>query len=113
VVLAEATIERMDRDEPVFVLSKVFTIEQAKRELTTAMLLRMSLTEHTPEQVDALARVLKRAPGPCRVELQVTDAAGRRARLRFGDAYRVDPSRLALEDLEMIVGRGGVVFTGR
>jgi DNA polymerase-3 subunit alpha len=113
VVLAEATIERMDRDEPVFVLSKVFTIEQAKRELTTAMLLRMSLTEHTPEQVEALARVLKRAPGPCRVELQVTDAAGRRARLRFGDAYRVDPSRLALEDLEMIVGRGGVVFTGR
>jgi DNA polymerase-3 subunit alpha len=113
VVLAEASIERMDRDEPVFVLSKVFTIEQAKRELTTAMLLRMSLTEHTPEQVEALARVLKRAPGPCRVELQVTDGAGRRARLRLGEGFRVDPSKLALEDLEMIVGHGGVVFTGR
>ena len=113
IVLAQAKIERGEGDDPVFVLSKVFTIDQAKRELTTAMLLRMSLLEHNEEHVDALARILKRAPGPCRVELQVIDASGRRARVRLGDAFKVDPGKLALEELEMILGPGGVVFTGR
>src|SRR5579871_1310047 len=55
IVLAHASIERQDRDEPQFVLSKVFTVEQAKRELTTAMLLRMNLIDHGPDQIDVLA----------------------------------------------------------
>ena len=33
--------------------------------------------------------------------------------LKLGDDYKVDVSKLAVEELEMILGRGGVVFTGR
>jgi len=113
ICLAQAMLERGDRDEPIFVLSKVLTVEQARRELTTGMLLRMSLRNHEPEHVDALARVLRRSPGSCPVQMQITDAGGRRARLKLGEEFRVDPSRLALDELEMILGRGGVVFTGR
>ncbi len=113
IVLAQATIERRDRDEPQFILTKLYTIDQAKRELTKAMLLRMNLVEHRPDQIDVLARILKRAPGACPVQLQVTDGAGRRALVRLGDGFRVDPGKLALEELEMIVGPGGAVFTGR
>ncbi|MFL5339173.1 MAG: DNA polymerase III subunit alpha, partial [Gemmataceae bacterium] len=113
IVLAQATLERMDRDEPVFVLSKLLTIEQARRELTTGMLLKMSLRDHGPEHIEALARLLRRSPGSCKVELLVTDAAGRRAQLRVGRDLAVDPAKIALDELEMIVGRGGVVFTGK
>lgn len=113
VVLAQANIERMDRDEPVFVLSKVMTFEQARKELTTAMLLRMNLREHGPEHVEALGRILQRYPGNCRVELLVIDGAGKRAQLRLGREFQVDASKIVLDDLEMLVGRGGVVFTGK
>jgi DNA polymerase-3 subunit alpha len=113
IVLAEAVIERMDRDEPNFVLSKVYPIEQAKKELTTGLLLRMKLDSHQAEHIDALGRILRRAPGNCRVELLVVDAAGRRAHLRLGREFQVDPARIALDELEMVLGPGGVVYTGR
>jgi DNA polymerase-3 subunit alpha len=113
IVLAQATLERLDRDEPVFVLSKLLTIEQARREMTTGMLLKMSLREHEPKHIDALANILRRYPGTCRVELQVTDLAGRKAQLRIGRDFQVDPAKIALDELEMILGKGGVVFTGR
>jgi DNA polymerase-3 subunit alpha len=114
IVLAQGRLERSEyAEEPILVLTKLLTVEQAKRELTTALLLRMNLTDHRPEQVDTLGKILKRTPGPCRVQLQVTDGGGRRALLKLGDEYRVDVTRLAVEELEMILGRGGVVFTGR
>ena len=113
IVLAEATLERMDRDEPVFVLAKLRTVEQARREVTTGILLKMSLRDHEPKHIDALASILRRYPGPCRVELQVTDAAGRRAQLRLGRDFQVDPAKISMDELEMLLGRGGVVLTGR
>jgi DNA polymerase III subunit alpha len=114
IVLAQAVIDRPEHvDEPVFVLSKLLTLERARRELTTGMLLRMSLQTHGPEHVDALGRLLKRVPGPCRVELQVTDAGGRRARLKLADDLRVDPGKVAVEEMEMILGPGGIMFTGK
>src|SRR5437764_1599715 len=113
IVLVQAAVERPQHaDEPVFVLSKVLTLEQARLELTTAMLLRMRLLEHEPKHIDAVASVLRRAPGPCRVELVVVDGAGKRAQLKLGREFQVDPAKLALDELELILGRGGVVFNG-
>src|SRR5262245_27330405 len=114
IILAQAVIDRPEHvDEPVFVLSKLLTLERARRELTTGMLLRMNLQSHGAEHVDALGRLLKRVPGPCRVELQVTDAAGRRARLKLADDLRVDPGKVAIEEMEMILGPGAITFTGK
>jgi DNA polymerase-3 subunit alpha len=114
IVLAQASIDRPEHsDEPVFVLSKLLTLEQAKKELTTGMLVRMKLDQHRVDHVDALSRVLRRAPGSCRVELQVIDAAGRRARLKLGDDHRIDPAKVAVEELELILGAGGIMFTGK
>ena len=114
IVLAQASIDRPEHsDEPVFVLSKLLSLEQAKKELTTGMLVRMKLDQHRVDHVDALSRVLRRAPGSCRVELQVIDAAGRRARLKLGDDHRVDPAKVAVEELELILGAGGIMFTGK
>jgi DNA polymerase-3 subunit alpha len=111
--LVQGSLDRRQREEPSFILTKIFTIEQAKRELTTAMLLRMNLREHGTNEVDALARILKRSPGPCRVEMLVLDHAGRRAKLKLGEEFEIDPSRVSLDELEMILGRGGVIFTGK
>lgn len=113
VVIAVAKIERMNREEPIFVLTKLLTIETAQRELTTAMLIRLSLARHGPKEIDGLARVLRRAPGTCRVEIIVSDDQGRKARLKVGEAFQVNPNQLALDELEMLLGSGAVVFVGR
>ena len=63
IVLAQGKLERNEyAEEPILVLSKLLTLDQAKRELTTALLLKMTLQEHRPEQVDTLAKILKRTP---------------------------------------------------
>ena len=113
VVIAHATIDRVNRDEPIFVLSKILAIESARRELATALLVRMSLVRHSPADIDSLARILRRAPGPCRVEMLVTDAMGRRAQLKVGESFQVDPNKLPLDELEMLLGEGSVIFAGR
>jgi DNA polymerase III subunit alpha len=111
--LVQGCLDRRQREEPSFVLSKIFTLEEARRQLTTAMLLRMNLRQHGPEAIDALARILKRSPGDCRVEMLVTDHGGRRAKVKVRDEFQVNPAKVSLEELEMVLGRGGVVFTGR
>lgn len=112
-VIAQATIERLNREEPVFVLSKVWTIESARRDLATALLIRMSLHRHGPTEIDRLAQILQRAAGQCRVEMVVTDSQGRRAQLKVSDAFRIDPAKLPIEELEMLLGEESVVFVGR
>jgi DNA polymerase-3 subunit alpha len=111
--LVQGCLDRRQREEPCFVLSKIFTLEEARRQLTTAMLLRMNLRQHGPDSIDALARILKRSPGDCRVEMLVTDHGGRRAKVKVREEFQVDPAKVSLEELEMVLGRGGVVFTGR
>jgi DNA polymerase-3 subunit alpha len=113
ICIVEATMEKGYRDEPILVLSSIRSIEQARRDLTAALALRMSLRDHGPDQVNALARILKRSPGKCRVDLTVVDEHGRRAVLRLGEEFSVDPSKLALDELEMILGLGAMVFCGR
>ena len=115
VVLAQARIEREPGEDPVYVLYKVMTVEQAQKELTKGIVLKLNLNRHAPEVIDGLARTLRRAPGPCPVYLLVMDEGGRRAQFRLGEEFRVDPQTLAVDELERLLelGGGGILFTGR
>ena len=63
------------------------------------------------QKVDGIRSVLQRAKGTCQVELAVYDPAGKQARLRLGRDYWVNPNNLNLQELELLLGPGSVIFT--
>ncbi len=113
IYLFDGRLERQNRDEPSLVLQKLITIEQAKKELTKGLILKLNLAEHHHEAVVAIARVLRRVPGPCQVYLHVRDPLGNLARFKIGDDYRVNPAMLPIDELETMLGQGAVIFSGR
>src|SRR5262249_45960027 len=103
---------RSTREQPSLILTRILSIEQAQRELTRGLWLALTLGGHGVGVIDALARILRRTPGPCPVFLAVRDAAGKGIRFRLGDDFRVNPSTVAVADLETLLGRGCVKFAG-
>lgn len=73
----------------------------------------MTIGQHGPDSIDGIERILKRTPGPCTVYLVIRDAAGRSAQFRLGDDIKVHPAKVFVDELEMLLGAGAVVFTGR
>jgi DNA polymerase III subunit alpha len=107
VCFVRGTVER-NREEPGLVLTRVFSLEQARRELARELHLLVRLRQHSPVDVDALARLLARAPGPCPVVVTVKDDSGKRCVLRLGHDYRVNPATFPREELEEVLGPGSV-----
>ena len=113
IYLFEAGVEWGEREDPTIVLRRLMSLDQARKELTKGLILKMSIGRHGPDSIDGVERVLKRAPGPCTVYLVVRDGAGRSAQLRLGDEFRVHPGEVQVDELEMLLGNGSVVFTGK
>jgi DNA polymerase-3 subunit alpha len=111
VCFVKGTVER-NREEPGLILSRVLSVEQAKKELTRAMAVVLTVGLHGPAEIDQLAQVLTRTPGSCPVYLDLRDAAGKRCRLKTGEAFRVNPTNLPLGELELLLGPGRVRFFG-
>jgi DNA polymerase-3 subunit alpha len=110
VCFIRATVNKK-RDDPVLVLTRVLSIEEAQRELTRglALLLRLDMA---PEVIDALGRALRRAPGPCPVYLTLKDAAGKRAVVKLSSEYSINPATVPVGELEALLGPGAVKFSG-
>jgi DNA polymerase-3 subunit alpha len=111
ICFVRGAVERT-REEPGLILTRVLSIEQAQRELTKGLVLRMKLDVHGPHHVDALARMLQRTPGACPVFLNVVDGAGKRAFLKLSQEFCINPAALATGELEMVLGEGSVKFSG-
>jgi DNA polymerase-3 subunit alpha len=94
------------------VLTRVLSLEQAQRELTKGLWLLLSLGGNSEQDLDAIARVLRRAPGSCPVYLTVKDGTGRRASLKLGEEFRINPSTFPMGEMETILGRDRVKFAG-
>jgi DNA polymerase-3 subunit alpha len=105
-----ASVERT-REEPGLVITRILTIEQAQKERTTGLALAFRLDKHGPGHIDAVARILQRARGACPVYLYVRDAAGKTAQLKTNDEYRINPTTLARDEIESILGAGCVQFS--
>jgi DNA polymerase-3 subunit alpha len=111
VCFIKGMVER-SRDEPGLILTRVFSVEQARQELTKWLKLTLDAATHGPGAVEQVASILQRTPGPCPVYLEVRDAAGRRCRLKAGEGYRINPTTLAKAELEMVLGPGRIEFHG-
>jgi DNA polymerase-3 subunit alpha len=111
VCVVKASVERT-REEPGLVLTRILSLEQARQQLTSGLKLTLRLDTHGPGEVDQVARILQRTPGPCPVYLEIRDAVGKRCRLKTGEDFRIDPNSLLTSELEMILGAGRVQFFG-
>ena len=92
---------------------KVLTIDEARREFTKSMLIKLPYgdDEGCLRKIDALGLVLKRYRGACPVYLSVRDANGKQVQLKLNEDFRVNPAALKVEDLELILGPGAVLFS--
>lgn len=114
VLLLEGSVEwREGGTAGDVIVRKVLTIDDARRELTRSLLLKVpySEDEEALRKLDAVGQVLRRSRGQTPVFLSVRDAGGRQVRLKLGAEFGVDPAALRAEELEMILGPGAVVFT--
>jgi DNA polymerase-3 subunit alpha len=100
------------REEPGLIVNRILTLEQAQRELTRGLLLKMVSGVHEQTILETVGRILQRTPGRTPVYLHVTDPTGRKALLRLGERYGIDVSKVATADLEAILGPGHVEFSG-
>jgi DNA polymerase-3 subunit alpha len=111
ICFVKAAVER-SREEPGLIVSRILTVEQTQREYTKGVVLLLGLGMHKAEEIDAVARVLRRSPGACPVYLSILDGAGKRTLLKTSDEFRVNPAAFPADELETILGQGRVKFTG-
>jgi DNA polymerase-3 subunit alpha len=104
-----ATVERT-REEPGLVFNRIISVEQREREGTTGLVIGLELEEN-PERIDAVARILQRSRGSCPVFLSIRDRSGKRALLKLGAEFTINPATLAKGELEAILGPGRVQFS--
>src|SRR5947209_5959324 len=97
VCFVRGVVERT-REEPGLILSRILSLEQAQRELTTGLILSLSLDLHGPQHVDAVAQILRRTPGHCPVFLSIRDASGKRTLLKSSEEFRINPTSVATAD---------------
>jgi DNA-directed DNA polymerase III PolC len=102
-----------DRAEPDFAVKKVITIDEARTEFSKSMVLKLPYTDDPDvlRKLDAVGGILKRSRGACPVYLSVRDGNGKQVQLKLGEEYRVNPAAVKLEELEMLLGPGAVVFS--
>ena len=116
ILLFEGKVERREgAAEPDVIVERILTIEEARKELTRGMVLRVAYSDDEEQlrKFDGVAAVLKRSSGPCPVYLTVRDPAGRAAQFKLGTDFTVNPTKVPVEELEMLLGPGAVLFTGR
>jgi DNA polymerase-3 subunit alpha len=111
ICFVKATVDRT-REEPGLIVSKILPLDQAERELTRGLRLRVISGIHTVDHVRRLGELLQRARGRCPVFLDVVDGGGRRARLRLGEEFFIDASKIAKTELEHLLGPEHVEFWG-
>ncbi|VTT99428.1 dna polymerase iii subunit alpha : DNA polymerase III, alpha subunit OS=Planctomyces brasiliensis (strain ATCC 49424 / DSM 5305 / JCM 21570 / NBRC 103401 / IFAM 1448) GN=Plabr_1519 PE=4 SV=1: PHP: DNA_pol3_alpha: HHH_6: tRNA_anti-codon [Gemmataceae bacterium] len=102
-----------ERAEPDFQVKKVLTIDEARAEFTKSMLIKLAYTEDegSLRKLDAVSLVLKRYRGTCPVYLSVRDGNGKQVQLKLNEEFRVNPGALKVEELEMVLGPGAVLFS--
>jgi DNA polymerase III subunit alpha len=114
ILLFEGVVERRDvGGTGDLIVKRVLSVDQARREFTKALLLRMKYADDAESlrKLDGVKSILgmKEIGGNCPVYLSVKDAAGRGAQFKLG--ITVDSTKVPVSSLEMILGPGAVIFT--
>jgi len=116
ILIFEGHVERRDgSSESDVIVQKIMTIAEAKQELTRGIVLRIPYRddEESLRKLDGVASVLGRSRGNCPVYLSVRDVTGKSANFKLDKKFWVNVPTVQVEELEMLLGGGSVLFTGR
>ena len=114
VLLLEGVVEwREGGTTGDLIVKKVLTIDEARKDMTKSLLLRVPYSdqEEVLRKLDAVSLVLKRSRGQTPVYLSIRDPNGKQVQLKLSGEFTVNTSSLRADDLEMILGPGTVLFT--
>jgi DNA polymerase-3 subunit alpha len=107
ICVVRGTLDRA-REEVNVVLTRIFSLEQAKKELARELHLLMRMSRHYPEDVDRLADLLRQNPGPCQVVITIKDDWDRTCILKLDRSFAVNPASFPRDALENLLGHDGV-----
>ncbi len=107
IVIARGSLKR-DRESPVLVIMRLILLKEAAQEMAKELWLRLKVGTHRLAHIDALAEILRKTPGGCPVFLAVEDTVGKKAALRLGRAFGVNPATYPHTELEDLLGTGSV-----
>ncbi len=96
------------REEPGLILQRIFSVEQALKELAKGLYLQVNLGKNKMHDINQIAGILKTSPGICPVYLSVRDYAKNLCVLKLGREFQINPNRFPVEELEEILGEGNV-----
>ncbi len=116
ILLFEGKLERREgASESDVIVEKVMTIEQARSELTRGLVIRIPYSDDEAMllKLDGVANVLRRNKGSCPVYLSVRDIAGKAAQFKINSDFWINASTIHVDELELLLGPGCVLFTGR
>jgi DNA polymerase-3 subunit alpha len=111
ICFAKAIVDR-SREEAGLIVNRLLPLEQAQREFTRGVVIRLSTGAHDEKMLPSLGEILRRAPGRCPVYLQITDGAGKRATLQLAADFAIDVTRFPQADVDTLLGKGNVLFHG-
>lgn len=96
------------REEPGLILQRIFSVEQALKELAKGLYLQVNLGQNKIHDIIQIAGILKTSPGICPVYLSFRDYAKNLCVLKLGREFQINPNRFPVEELEEILGQGNV-----
>jgi len=86
--------------------------EEAIAKLTTAMVVNLDRTQHTPEVIGQLKPVLHQHKGNCELYVKLLDGQDRKVTLRLAKENFVTPSQETIDAMEQLLGSGCVEVAG-
>jgi DNA polymerase III subunit alpha len=100
-------------DTPSLRVSEVTPVHQAREALTGGVRIVLPGVGVEEEFLKRIQAALKGHPGPTPVVLEIPVAGGKRISVQAGDGQGVTPSDALLAELDEILGKGNVRFTGK
>ncbi len=100
-------------EQPKLVADSIIPIEEAKKKLTRSVLVRL-LSQGLDESIfDKVREILLRHHGDIPVYLNLSTKESRSYNILIDKTFFVEPTDELMQELEGIVGKGGVEFVGR
>jgi DNA polymerase-3 subunit alpha len=100
------------RENPCLIVNDVIPVSEAVARLTTAVVLKLDATQHSPETLAAVKPAIGQHKGNVHVYAQLLDHQHRKVTFRLDKDHQVRPGADLISDLEKLLGNGNVDVIG-
>jgi DNA polymerase-3 subunit alpha len=111
IVFVKGRVDRK-RETPSLQVNEVIPVAEAMAKLTTSLVLKLDEKKHQEDVVEALGPVIKQHAGRTPLWAAVAGEEGKTITLRMGSDFQIRPTKAAVEELERVLGSGGVQIYG-